>query len=126
MKTKDPSPTETEILHSLWSRSKATVRDVHDDISATRPVGYTTILKQMQRMENNGLIRKTDDAKRAHVYTAVVGAKKVRSKLIDNLVKNAFGGRPNQMILHALGQKKLSAEDIASIRGLLDDIEKEG
>ncbi len=46
-----PLPTEAElaILSILWATGPATVREVHDALSA-KQIGYTTVLKQMQVM----------------------------------------------------------------------------
>lgn len=45
---RDPSrPTEgeLELFHILWQRGSATVRDIHEKVSQTRPLGYTGVLK---------------------------------------------------------------------------------
>jgi len=46
----NPTPSELEILQVLWSRGPSTVREVHDAVSATKQLGYTTVLKLMQIM----------------------------------------------------------------------------
>ena len=53
-----PTPTdaELEILSVLWEQGPSTVRQVHEVIERARPVGYTTILKQMQIMAEKGLV----------------------------------------------------------------------
>ena len=52
-----PTDAELEILRALWQRGASTVREIHDDLSATKTVGYTTVLKQMQVMRRKGLVK---------------------------------------------------------------------
>jgi predicted transcriptional regulator len=62
MKTKEtvrPTEGELEILSVLWERGSATVREVHEAISAERPMVYTGVLKLMQIMADKGLVSGT-------------------------------------------------------------------
>jgi predicted transcriptional regulator len=46
-KTFQPTKAELEILDILWECETATVREVHEIISAKRPTAYTTVLKTL-------------------------------------------------------------------------------
>ena len=48
--SKQPTTSELEILNILWEKESATVREVFEIISATKPITYTTVLKLMQIM----------------------------------------------------------------------------
>ena len=54
--TNQPTPAELEILDVLWTRKKATVREVFEDISKQKTTTYTTVLKTMQIMQEKGLV----------------------------------------------------------------------
>ena len=118
-----PSQSEIEILQSLWERGTATVREVHSDIQVHRSVGYTTTLKQLQRMLDKELVEKVSDEGRSHRYRAKVRPQRTRTALLNRLIKTAFDGSSNALVLHALGQKKPNKVQIAEIRALLDKIE---
>jgi len=45
-----PTEGEFNILGVIWERTSATVREVHDELSKRRDIGYTTVLKLMQIM----------------------------------------------------------------------------
>ena len=64
-----PTATELDILRILWERGPATVRDVHEALSAERPIGYTGVLKFLQIMAAKGSVVRNED-QRAHVYQA--------------------------------------------------------
>lgn len=50
---------EARIMHTLWRRgSPATVRDLLPDVSAERPLAYTTVMTVMERLWRKGLLRR--------------------------------------------------------------------
>ena len=125
MSKQAPSQAETEILQALWERGKATVREIHDDIQAHRSVGYTTTLKQMQRLEEKGMVERVSSEGRSHRFRATVRPQRTRTALLDRLVRTAFDGSTSALVLHALGRQRPSKAQIAEIRALLDELEKE-
>ena len=122
---KSPSQADTEILQALWERGRATVREIHDDILEHRQVGYTTTLKQVQRLEDKGLVERVESGGRSHRFRATAKPHRTRSALLDRLLRTAFDGSTGALVLHALGRKKPSKEQIAEIRALLDRLDGE-
>jgi len=119
-----PCPAESElaILRVLWDREPCSVREVHEVIAATKPVGYTTVLKTMQIMFEKGLVRR-DERQKAHLYRSALPAPRVQKRLVDDLVERAFGGAADQLVMHALSGRKASPEEIAQLRSLLASLE---
>lgn len=120
--TPNPTAAELEILRVLWERGPSTVRDVHVVLNASRPTGYTTVLKLMQIMTAKQLLRRNEE-QRAHVYDASVAAEQTKRRLVGDLLDRAFGGSATELMMHALPGKGSRAE-IAEIRRLLDDYEQ--
>lgn len=120
-----PTDAELEILTVLWSRGPVTVREVHEVISARRPAQYTTVLKLMQIMAEKGLVQRNEE-QRAHVYAAARPREATQRQLAGDLLQRAFNGSPSRMMLGALSARKTSREELAEIRRMLDEYEKEG
>lgn len=120
---KPPKPTEAELelLRVLWERGPGTVAEIHE-AQGRRGTGYTTTLKVLQRMTEKGLVRR-DESQRSHVYRATVAAEKTQRQLVRDLLHRAFGGSPGQLVVQALSERRASAEELATIRRLLDEIE---
>ena len=119
-----PTGAELEILNVLWQRGACTVRDVHQAISRTKPAtGYTTVLKLMQIMAEKGLVRR-DESQRAHVYEARLAREQTQRQLIGDLLERAFDGSATKLVMQALSAKKASAEELSSIREMLDEFER--
>jgi BlaI family penicillinase repressor len=118
-----PTDAELEILGILWDRGPSTVRSVHDVLNARKPVGYTTALKFLQIMHEKGLVRR-DERTRTHVYEATVARQQTQSALVNDLADRAFGGSASALVLGALTAKPASADEMAEIRRLLDELEQ--
>ena len=118
-----PTPTELSILKILWTRGPSTVREVYDELSKTKPTGYTSVLKIMQIMAEKGSVRRNLD-QRAHIYEADQPQEQTKGQLVRDLIERAFSGSASQLVMHALADKPASREEIKEIRRILDDHER--
>ncbi len=118
-----PTEAELEILGILWKQGPSTVRAVHEEISRSPAVGYTTVLKLLQIMTEKGLVRR-DETDRAHVYAASAPAERTQRRLVADLLDRAFAGSAARLVQQALSSRRASPEEIARIRELLDDLER--
>jgi predicted transcriptional regulator len=122
-KTNLPRPTDAElsILRVLWRRGPCTVRQVNEELG--EETGYTTVLKFMQIMTEKGLVVR-DESERTHVYEARLPEEETQRQLITDLLERAFNGSAKKLVLQALSTKKASADELAEIRKLLDEMER--
>jgi BlaI family transcriptional regulator, penicillinase repressor len=116
-----PTESELEILTVLWSVGPTTVRKVHEELSSTKDVGYTTTLKLMQIMHEKELVTR-DTASKTHIYTAAINKEKTQMQIVNKLIKNLFAGSPTEMVLQALGGNKTTAEELNKIEALIASI----
>ena len=117
-----PTDAELAILHVLWQNGPSTVRQVYDQLTQDREMGYTTALKLMQIMHEKGLVTRTEAAK-SHIYTAGVTEADTQRTLLDRFVETAFRGSASKLVLQALGQHKASREELDEIKKLLNQID---
>jgi predicted transcriptional regulator len=119
-----PTESELEILQVLWNRELASVREVHEELSKTKDVGYTTTLKLMQIMNEKGLVKR-DDSVKTHIYQAAVSREKTQKHLLNKMIDGLFGGSPTQLVLQALGNHQASNEELEEIQHLLNNLKKQ-
>jgi predicted transcriptional regulator len=118
--TYQPSEAELEILQVIWEIEPASVRAIHDRITeAGKNVGYTTVLKQIQRLTEKGALEK-EIQDGTHLYKAVAPESEVKGNLAGKVLRNAFGGSALQMMMHALGNEKTSEEELLKLKEWLD------
>jgi predicted transcriptional regulator len=120
-----PTEAELEILQVLWERRGGTVREVHEALRQRSGTGYTTVLKQLQIMHDKGLVDR-DEARRAHVYRAVVSKERTQKRFLADMLRRVFDGSPSRLVLQALGDHKASREELREIRKLLDRLDEDG
>lgn len=119
-----PRPTDTELrlLNVLWQHGPATVREVWTHLGSD--VGYTTVLKLLQIMRDKGLVTR-DEQEASHVYAAALSEAETQTDLVGGFIDRVFGGSASRLVMHALGAKSVSPEELKAIRELLDQAEND-
>ena len=118
-----PTDKELQILSILWDIGPATVRQVNDQISKQQKTGYTTTLKIMQIMTDKGLLVR-DDSGFQHIYKPAVSEEHTQKELVGNLLEKAFAGSAAQLVMQALSAKKVSADELARIKKLINEMKE--
>ncbi len=123
-KTTIPTATELAILQVLWTHGPLTVREVHEHLTASESLGYTSVLKMLQVMHKKGLVKRNDQ-QRSHVYRSARPAEQTQQGLVSNLVDKAFAGSATDLVVRALSAKKLSSDEIDAMRALIEQKARE-
>ncbi|HRH47081.1 MAG TPA: BlaI/MecI/CopY family transcriptional regulator, partial [Pyrinomonadaceae bacterium] len=109
--SKQPTTSELEILNILWEKESATVREVFEVISATKPITYTTVLKLMQIMTDKDLVERDEQGK-AHLYRAKIAQAETQKGMVSELLEKVFRGSAMELMQHILESKKTSPADM--------------
>lgn len=123
IKNLKPTESELEILQILWNKEKATVREVHEELSKTKDSGYTTTLKLLQIMFEKGLVKR-DDSNKTHIYEPAVSRQRTQKQFLDKMINTLFAGSSAQLVLQALGNQKASKDELDEIQKYLDNLKK--
>jgi predicted transcriptional regulator len=115
--TPKPTPAELEVLRILWESGPLTVRQVHRQFIADRPMGYTGVLKLLQNLFEKGLVGR-DENEHAHIYEAK-NPYGMKRKLLSEVVRMIFAGSASQLVLHLLADKSATPDEIREIERLL-------
>ena len=119
-----PTESELEILQVLWQKKAETVREVHDELSRLRDIGYTTALKLLQIMFEKGLVTR-DDSSKTHIYMPAINREKTQKQIVGKMINTLFSGSSTELVMQALGNQKTSKEELDEIQKLLDNLRKE-
>ena len=116
-----PRPTEgeLELLHILWQKGAATVRDLHEEVSQTRPLGYTSVLKLLQIMTEKGLVEREEPGK-AHIYRAAATERATQDQILRDMSQRLFSGSAAQLALHALAMEPVNDREFEELRTLIE------
>jgi len=113
-----------EILNVLWREGPSTVREVHEALQSDRRTSLTTTLKLLQVMTEKGLATRDGEA-RPHRYSAAKPEEKTQAGLLNELAQRAFGGSMRKLLLRAVEEGDLSAEELGDIRRRIDAVRRD-
>jgi BlaI family penicillinase repressor len=116
-----PTAAELDILAVLWRLEVATVREVHDELGKDNR--YTTTLKTMQLMTDKGLLIRSERFG-SHVYQASIPQEQTQRQIAGDLLRRAFGGSAQRLLMGALAAQPASREELDEIRRMLDAFAK--
>ena len=110
---------ELEIMHVVWSKQKATVRDVYEALREHRKVAYTSVMTVMKILEQKGYLKKRQQ-ERAYVYRPARPRAQVLGVMVRDFVDRVFQGAAKPLLVHLVEDERLSESDLAEIRRLLE------
>ena len=118
-----PTPTELDLLRTLWALGPSSVRQVHEAQQRDRPdLAYASVLRLMQVMHGKGLLKR-DERQRSHVYAAAQPQGSLQARLLDDLIHKAFAGSGKDLVLAALRGDRVSDAEREEIQRFLRETE---
>jgi predicted transcriptional regulator len=117
------TPQELAIMKIVWRLDTATVRDVYEALRKTRPIAYTTVMTMMNVLEDKGYLAKKAQG-RAHAYTPTRPRQQVVGAMVRDFVDRVFDGAAGGLLLHLAKDRRLSKDDRATIRRIMEDMEE--
>lgn len=114
------SPANLEIMKAVWEKGEVTINDVVEAINAKRKnkIRRTTVQVQMNRLEEYGWLRHTEEG-RTFVYSAVVEKQKTRRDILEDIKNRVFGGSRAELVKCLIEDADVSPEEIKELRALL-------
>ncbi|WKV10502.1 BlaI/MecI/CopY family transcriptional regulator [Marivirga harenae] len=120
-----PSEAELEILQELWEKPGLTVSEIHEKLEARKQVGYTTTLKQMQRMQDKGMLSRKKEGK-LFIYFSELDEQSIKNSIFNKLSETLFKGSAKEMMMHLLGNQETTQEELRELKQWIEQKEKGG
>jgi BlaI family penicillinase repressor len=120
---KDPNFTEREldIMSVLWRTGSGSVAEVRKALGGT--VGYTTILKLLQILEEKGAVRHEAEG-RAYRYFATVEQEAAGGSALSKILEKIFGGSAELLLTQLVSDREIDPKELARMRKLLEEMEE--
>jgi len=116
------SDAELEVLKVLWAGGPATVRDVAAALRRQRRrLAYNTVLTLLSRLRDKGYVA-ADRREAAHLFHATVSRDDLLGSSLAALADRVCDGTASPLLLALVREQQLSADDIAELRRLLDQL----
>ncbi len=116
LKSTESTPTqrELEILKILWDIGPATVRDVHERMTAHEPLAQNTVQTFLRLMEDKKLVEHVA-AGRAFVYRPLY----TRQRTVSRFLHTICDGAVDQLVLHAIADRGLTESECRQLEQLI-------
>ena len=116
--------TEWDLLEVLWAKERATAREVAEALAKKRGWAVSTVKTLLDRMVQKDLVAARQVGP-VWEYTAAVRAVDARRSAWAELVDKAFGGSVAPALHFLAKDAKLSRKELAELRALLNEKEKD-
>ena len=110
---------ELRILENLWTAGELTAKDLA--ALASEQVGWskTTTYTVLKKCVEKGLVERTEPG---FLCRALITRQEAQRRETQGLIDRMYGGRPDRLVASLLEGKTLSAEEIARLRKLVEDL----
>jgi BlaI family penicillinase repressor len=112
---------ELDVLAHFWEDGELSAPALFERIGTRRGVTYSTVKTIIDRLEQKGALRRTDNSGRTILYAAAVSRDRIRKPLVKSFVRRMFGNDLRPLFAQLLRDEKLSKEDVEYLNSLLRD-----
>ena len=119
-----PTARELEALKILWSRGRATVREIYQElVPRESELAYTTALSLLQNMEQKGLVGH-ESAGKAYAYYAKVRRDQVFRTLAGGFLDQVFDGAMGEYVARRLQSRRPSLKELEELEAMIAEAKK--
>ena len=112
---------ELAVMDLLWRTDRLTARQIREQLypDATR-AQHGTVQRLLQRLEDKGYVQR-DRSLSVHLFAATVSRQTYASRQLESLATTLTSGSFAPLITHLVEHKRISPDEIARIRAILDE-----
>ncbi len=113
---------ERAVMEHLWSRAEAaTVRQVHEALSDSRELAYTTVMTVLDRLARKGSVEQLRDG-RAYLYRPAATRDELTAELMHQALDTVDGTDRAAALVRFIDTA--TAADTAALRAALAEVER--
>lgn len=111
-------------MESLWEYSPKVGSQIAADMAAMTGWSRSTTLTMLKRMTEKGLIG-WEDSGQMRAYVPLVEREEAVKKETEHFLKKVYHGSISMLVSGFVEKQRLSAEELAELRQILDRAEEE-
>ena len=98
---------------------RASARELTDELNKTESIAHSTVQTLLRQLEGKGSVGHEQDG-RTFYFFPLVKQDKVKKSAAQELIQNVFEGSVGGLVSYLLENEKVSANELAEIRKLID------
>ncbi len=118
---------QMKILKLLWRMGKASAREITEGLNeegGRSPIAHSTVQTLLRKLESKGAASHRAEG-RTFVYFPLVKEEKVTRSATREFLSRVFSGSPEGLISFLLKNERISRDELARIKELIDEKESE-
>ena len=118
---------EWEVMKSIWRRAPepSIATDIAAELVGVTGWSESTVKTLINRLLNKGALRFQKQSK-LYLYYPAVTERECRAVEADSFLNRVFDGSLSPLLNHLVDSRKLSADEIAELEGLLEKTKQKG
>ena len=118
------SEAEFEVMKIVWQYAPGSTNEITDRLMKTTSWGAKTIQTLIKRLTNKGALTYEKEG-RVYVYTPLVKENEYISQQSNSFLRRFYDGDITAMLSAYIKNDRLSAEEIGTLRSILDDADND-
>ena len=118
------SEAEFEVMKIVWQYAPVSTNEITDRLMKTTSWGAKTIQTLIKRLTNKGALTYEKEG-RVYVYTPLVKEYEYISQQSNSFLRRFYDGDITAMLSAYIKNDRLSAEEIGTLRSILDDADND-
>ncbi len=123
MSTVKISDSEWQVMNLIWARAPISASEIVEALASQTAWHSRTIRTLLDRLVKKGALKARPEGKRNLYEPRISMADCVRQES-QSFAQRVFGGEPAAMLLHLVGEAKLSKEEIRQLKNILAEKEE--
>ena len=118
------SEAEFEVMKIVWQYAPVSTNEITDRLMKTTSWGAKTIQILIKRLTNKGALTYEKEGQ-VYVYTPLVKENEYISQQSNSFLRRFYDGDITAMLSAYIKNDRLSAEEIGTLRSILDDADND-
>jgi BlaI family penicillinase repressor len=107
------------MMQVLWSRGRATAREITDALNEAEAIAHSTVQTLLRKLEAKGAVAH-DVEDRTFVYRATLREDEATRSATRELVERVFGGSAAGLVAYLLENERIPRKELERIRALVE------
>jgi predicted transcriptional regulator len=122
--TADLTKAEWTLMESLWERGRGTATDLQKMLAADQNWAYSTVKTMLDRMVDKGVVnyRRVGNV---YEYTPKLRRNSAVGRVVDDVFDRVLEGTLAPLVSRLIENRRLSDDDVAQLREMLDDYDED-
>jgi BlaI family transcriptional regulator, penicillinase repressor len=104
---------ELETMRVIWALGEASAKQIQERLPGDRH--YNSVMTIIRVLEKKNHLTHREEG-RTYIYRATVSPQKARTRVLNHLVKQVFGGSAASLVLNLVETGDLTIDDLEAIR----------